>query len=108
MLVAGRKGLLGQDAPLIWDRYCSFLDLPLKEFMEIQEQLLLEQIRLVAAAANRQPALAAYWAEERGGPFRGYGVMVFALDGETIVGITGFAGYPQLLPALGLPEELEA
>ncbi|MBI2909930.1 MAG: GH3 auxin-responsive promoter family protein [Chloroflexi bacterium] len=48
MLVAGRKGLLGQDPQLIWDRYCGFLDLPLKEFMEIQEQLLLEEIRLVA------------------------------------------------------------
>ena len=68
----------------------------------------LEQIRLVATAANRQPALAAYWAEEPGEPFRAYGVMVFALEGEAIVGITGFAGYPQLLPALGLPEELAA
>ena len=68
----------------------------------------LEQIRLVATAANRQPALAAYWAEEPGEPFRAYGVMVFALEGEAIVGITGFAGYPQLLPALGLPEELSA
>jgi len=68
----------------------------------------LEQIRLVATAANRQPALAAYWAEEPGDPFRAYGVMVFALAGEAIVGITGFAGYPQLLPALGLPEELAA
>lgn len=27
---------------------------------------------------------------------------------DVIVGVTGFAGYPQLLPALGLPEELEA
>ncbi len=68
----------------------------------------LEQIRLMATAANRQPALAAFWAEEPGEPFRAYGVMVFALEGEAIVGITGFAGYPQLLPALGLPEELAA
>jgi hypothetical protein len=34
--------------------------------------------------------------------------MVFALEGESIVGITGFAGCPPLLPALGLAEELEA
>ena len=32
--------------------------------------------------------------------------MVFAFAGESIVGITGFAGYPQLFPALGLPDEL--
>ena len=58
--------------------------------------------------ANRQPALAAYWAEQPGDPFRAYGVMVFAFESDRIVGITGFAGYPQLLPALGLSEELEA
>jgi hypothetical protein len=68
----------------------------------------LEQIRLVAAAANRQPALAAYWAKVPGERFHVYGVMVFALEGEAVVGITGFAGYPQLLPALGLREELAA
>ena len=68
----------------------------------------LERIRLVPTAANRQLALAAYWAEEPGDPFRAYGVMVFAFESDRIVGITGFAGYPQLLPALGLSEELEA
>lgn len=31
----------------IWERYCGFLDLTVKEFMEIQEHLLLEQIKLV-------------------------------------------------------------
>ena len=66
----------------------------------------LERIRLVATAANRQPALAAYWSQQPGEPFRPYGVMVFALAGEAIAGITGFAGYPQLFPALGLPPEL--
>ena len=68
----------------------------------------LERIRLVPTAANRQPALAAYWAEQPGDPFRAYGVMVFAFESDRTVGITGFAGYPQLLPALGLSEELEA
>ena len=67
----------------------------------------LGRIRLVPTAANRQPALAAYFADQPDGVFRAYGVMVFALEGETIVGITGFAGYPQLMPALGLPDELE-
>jgi len=31
----------------IWNKYCGFLDLKLDEFMEIQERLLLEQIRLL-------------------------------------------------------------
>jgi hypothetical protein len=31
----------------IWQKYCGFLDLSLREFMEIQEQLLMEQIELV-------------------------------------------------------------
>ena len=37
-----------------------------------------------------------------------YGVMVFALAGEHVAGITGFAGYPELFPRLGLPLRLEA
>ncbi|NQT48968.1 MAG: GH3 auxin-responsive promoter family protein, partial [Chloroflexi bacterium] len=37
-----------RDDGRIWQRYCGFLDLSLKEFMEIQESLLLEQIDLVA------------------------------------------------------------
>jgi len=32
----------------VWQRYCGFLDLSLKEFMEIQQHMLLEQIDLVA------------------------------------------------------------
>ncbi len=35
------------DREAIWQKYCGFLDLSLKEFMEIQEQLLMEQIELV-------------------------------------------------------------
>jgi hypothetical protein len=35
------------DQEKIWRKYCGFLDLSLQEFMEIQEQLLLEQIELV-------------------------------------------------------------
>jgi RNA polymerase sigma-70 factor (ECF subfamily) len=67
----------------------------------------LTRIRLRPTSANRQPALAAYFAERPGEAFGAYGVMVFALRGDAIVGITGFAGYPQLMPALGLPEALE-
>lgn len=77
-------------------------------FATVPAQGNLARIRLMPAAANHQPALAAYFAEQPDGIFEAYGVMVFALEGERIVGITGFAGYPRLLPALGLPEKLEA
>jgi hypothetical protein len=32
--------------------------------------------------------------------------MVFALQGDLVAGITGFAGYPELYPAFGLAMEL--
>jgi len=35
------------DKDRIWKKYCGFLDLSLAEFMEMQEQLLMEQIELV-------------------------------------------------------------
>lgn len=35
------------DQERIWQKYCGFLDLSLAEFMEIQEQLLMEQLELV-------------------------------------------------------------
>jgi len=35
------------DHKRIWQKYCGFLDLSLQEFMEMQEQLLMEQIELV-------------------------------------------------------------
>jgi RNA polymerase sigma-70 factor (ECF subfamily) len=66
----------------------------------------LELIRLRGARANGQPALAAYVQESQGEPFRAYGLMVFALAGDRIAGITGFAGYPALFPLFGLPSEL--
>jgi RNA polymerase sigma-70 factor (ECF subfamily) len=67
----------------------------------------LDLIRLVPTGANRQPALAAYVQDPAGGVFRAYGVMVLALDGDAIAGITGFAGYPDLVTELGLPAELD-
>src|ERR687898_1369717 len=66
----------------------------------------LDLIRLRPTRANGQPALAAFVQEEPGAPFRGYGIMVFALDGDRVGGITGFAGYPELFPAFELPSEL--
>jgi RNA polymerase sigma-70 factor, ECF subfamily len=66
----------------------------------------LELIRLQPTRANGQPALAAYVQESEGEPFRAYGIMVFAVDGDRIGGITGFAGYPELYPVFELPSEL--
>jgi RNA polymerase sigma-70 factor, ECF subfamily len=62
----------------------------------------LDRIQLVPTRANGQPALAAY-ADERGdGVFDAYGVMVFAIRGNRIDGITGFARRPALFTRLGL------
>jgi len=68
----------------------------------------LHRIKLVSTRANGQPALAAYADEEGEGLFRAYGVMVFALDGDRIAGITGFPRQPALFTRLGLPTELAA
>jgi len=65
----------------------------------------LDEIRLVPTAANRQPALAAYVPAGRNG-LDPYGIMVFALTGETVAGIVGFAD-PSTLERLGLPSRLE-
>jgi hypothetical protein len=35
----------------VWKKYCGFLDLSMKEFMEIQTRLLLEQIKLISTSA---------------------------------------------------------
>jgi RNA polymerase sigma-70 factor, ECF subfamily len=66
----------------------------------------LDLIRLLPTRANGQPALAAYVQESTAEPPRDYGIMVFALDGDRIAGITGFASNPELFPAFGLPTEL--
>jgi RNA polymerase sigma-70 factor (ECF subfamily) len=64
----------------------------------------LDRIRLLPARANGQPALAAFADEHGEGRFDAYGLMVFAVDGERIVGITGFPRRPELFARLGLPE----
>ncbi len=66
----------------------------------------LELIQLRPTRANGQPALAAFVQELPGERFRAYGIMVFALHGERIAGITGFAGYPELFPVFRLPAVL--
>lgn len=44
---ADRLFLSGDDRA-IWQKYCSFLDLSLEEFMQIQEDLLMEQLKFIA------------------------------------------------------------
>jgi RNA polymerase sigma-70 factor, ECF subfamily len=68
----------------------------------------LDRIQLVPTRANRQPALAAYADEQGKGVFDAYGVMVFAIRGDRIDGITGFARQPALFTRLGLPTRLTA
>lgn len=68
----------------------------------------LARIRLVPARANRQPVLAAYAQEDDSEDHDAYGVMVFAILGERIAGITGFPRQPALFTRLGLPIKLAA
>jgi RNA polymerase sigma-70 factor (ECF subfamily) len=68
----------------------------------------LDRIQLVPTRANGQPALAAYADEHGEGVFDAYGVMVFAIRGGRIDGITGFARQPALFTRLGLPTQLGA
>jgi hypothetical protein len=56
--------------------------------------------------ANGQPALAAFADEHDQGRFEAYGLMVFAIDGDTIAGITGFPRQPELFVRIGLPTQL--
>lgn len=65
----------------------------------------LDRIRLVETRSNGQPAVAAYMVAEDGA-YHAYGVMVFALDGSAITSITGFPGYPTLVPRFGLADTL--
>jgi RNA polymerase sigma-70 factor, ECF subfamily len=67
---------------------------------------LLERIRLLHTRANGQPAVAAYLVDDDG-VAHAYGVMVFALRGDAIAGIVGFADMPTLVSAFGLPPILE-
>jgi len=68
----------------------------------------LDRIRLLPGRANGQPALAAYAKDAETGTYPAYGVMVFAIEGERITGITGFPQRPELFVRLELPVELPA
>ena len=66
----------------------------------------LDQITLVPARANLQPAVAAYIGDNDGGGCSAYGIMVLTVDGDHIIEITGFAD-PALFKAFCLPGRLE-
>ncbi len=61
----------------------------------------IDRIRLRPTTANGQPALAAYAEDEATGEHRAYGLMVFAIAGERIAGITGFPDRGGLYERLG-------
>jgi RNA polymerase sigma-70 factor (ECF subfamily) len=63
----------------------------------------LERIKHTAVRANGQPALASYADEHDTGTHDAYGVMVFALRGDRIAGITGFPHDLESFRQLGLP-----
>ena len=66
----------------------------------------LDRIELVEVRANGQPALASYADEHGDGIRRAYGVMVLALEGDRISGITGFPRDESLFGRFGLPPVL--
>ena len=63
----------------------------------------IERIDLVPARAGGQPAFACYADEHNRGVHDAYGVMVFALRGDRIAGITGFPQDTELFEQLGAP-----
>jgi RNA polymerase sigma-70 factor (ECF subfamily) len=73
-------------------------------FGSVPQEGRLDEIRLVATAANRQPALAAY-ARGDDGKHRPYGLMVLQVEGGLISGIVGFPD-PWLFEQSGLSGEL--
>jgi RNA polymerase sigma-70 factor, ECF subfamily len=62
----------------------------------------LDRIRHVEVRANRQPGLASYADEDGTGVYDAYGVMVFAIQGDRIAGITGFPRDSTLFSRFGL------
>jgi RNA polymerase sigma-70 factor (ECF subfamily) len=64
------------------------------------------QTRLVATAANGQPALATYWRDDDG-VYRAHGVQVLTLAGSSVARIVSFND-PSLLATFGMPEVLPA
>jgi len=64
----------------------------------------LDRIRHAAVRANGQPGLASYADEHGTGSHEAYGVMIFAIAGNRIAGITGFPRDASLFTHLGLPD----
>jgi RNA polymerase sigma-70 factor (ECF subfamily) len=67
----------------------------------------LDQITLIPARANMQPAVAAYVRDPGSCRATAYGIMVLTIDGSSVGEITGFAD-PALFALFGLPGHLEA
>jgi RNA polymerase sigma-70 factor (ECF subfamily) len=63
----------------------------------------IERIALVPTRASGQPGFACYADEHATGEHAAYGVMVFALQGDRIAGITGFPQDTELFEQLGAP-----
>jgi RNA polymerase sigma-70 factor (ECF subfamily) len=63
----------------------------------------IERIALVPTRAGGQPGFACYADEHDTGEHAAYGVMVFALRGDKIAGITGFPQDSELFEQLGAP-----
>jgi hypothetical protein len=66
----------------------------------------LERIRHVEIRANGQPGLASYADESDTGTHDAYGVMIFAIQGDRITGITGFPRDANLFAHFGLQTTL--
>jgi RNA polymerase sigma-70 factor (ECF subfamily) len=64
----------------------------------------LGDIRMVTAAANRQPAVAGYVRREGESVFRLTGLMVLRMEGDQIAEVTSFS--PPLISAFHLPPTL--
>ncbi len=75
----------------------------ISEFLATQPaQGRLDRIKHIATRANGQPTLASYADEHGTGTHEAYGVMVFAIRGHRIAGITGFPHDLETFVALGL------
>jgi RNA polymerase sigma-70 factor, ECF subfamily len=66
----------------------------------------IERIALVPTRANGQPGFACYADEHATGKHNAYGIMIFALEGDRIAGITGFPEDTALFERLGVPLSL--
>jgi RNA polymerase sigma-70 factor (TIGR02960 family) len=106
--VDGLVGLLARDALMTMPPEPMYLRGPeaIGEFFaNVPADGRLDEIRLVATSANRQPALAAYVHDPAAGVHRAYGVMVLSLEAGAITGIVGFAD-ASIFEHFGLPTEL--